>query len=177
MEDFAMPEIRTINRMPNIPSCSTIVSLKASDIIPVTNYCLSIKLINNTESNSVGIKSLSGSCDVKIQDKAGLITIISIDEGSYRFFKDLFGISWEFTGEGNYINCSNKTPEEIRPKDQGFDKVAERVFSVTSNSSNNGLNLGNLSFKDLFNSKYKSIMWIIIIFVSIVIFVIILIII
>jgi hypothetical protein len=26
MEDFAMPEIRTINGMPNIPSCSTIVT-------------------------------------------------------------------------------------------------------------------------------------------------------
>jgi hypothetical protein len=59
MEDFAMPEIRTINGMLNIPSCSTIVSLKASYIIPVTKFCMAIKLINNTESNSVGIKSLS----------------------------------------------------------------------------------------------------------------------
>jgi hypothetical protein len=86
MEDFAMPEIRTINGMPNTPSCSTIVSLKASDIIPVTKFCMAIKLINNTESNSVGIKSLSlsGSCDLKIQDKTGSIIIISIDEGSYR---------------------------------------------------------------------------------------------
>jgi hypothetical protein len=23
----------------------------------------------------------------------------------------------EFTGEGNCVNCSDKTPEEIRPKD------------------------------------------------------------
>jgi hypothetical protein len=45
--------------MPNIPSCSTIVSLKASDVIPVTKFCMAIKLINNTESNSVGIKLLS----------------------------------------------------------------------------------------------------------------------
>jgi hypothetical protein len=37
MENFTMPEIRTINRMPNIPSCSTIITLKASDTIPVTN--------------------------------------------------------------------------------------------------------------------------------------------
>jgi hypothetical protein len=51
MEDFAMPEIRTINGMPNIPSCSTIVSLKASNIIPVTKFCMAIKLINNIKSN------------------------------------------------------------------------------------------------------------------------------
>jgi hypothetical protein len=47
--------------MPNIFSCSTIVTLKPSDVIPVTKFCMEVKLINNTESNSVGIKSLSGS--------------------------------------------------------------------------------------------------------------------
>jgi hypothetical protein len=50
MEDFAMPEIRIINLMPNILACTTIVSLKASDVIPVTNFCTGVKLINNTES-------------------------------------------------------------------------------------------------------------------------------
>jgi hypothetical protein len=51
MEDFAMPEIRTINDIPNVPSCSTIVTLKASDIIPITKFCMAIKLINNIESH------------------------------------------------------------------------------------------------------------------------------
>jgi hypothetical protein len=51
MEDFEMPEIRTINGMPNTPSCSTVVTLKASDVIPVTKFCMVVKLINNTESN------------------------------------------------------------------------------------------------------------------------------
>jgi hypothetical protein len=96
MEDFTMPEIRTVICMPNTPSCSTIVTLKASDVIPVTKFCMVVKLINNTESNSVGIKSLSGSWDLKIQDKASSIIIISIDEGSYRFFADLYGISCEW---------------------------------------------------------------------------------
>jgi hypothetical protein len=92
MEDFAMSEIRTINGMPNIPSCSTMVTLKASDIIPVTKFCMAIKLVNNTKSNSVGIKSLSGSCDLKIQNKTSSIIIISIGEESYRFFAGLYGI-------------------------------------------------------------------------------------
>jgi hypothetical protein len=38
----------------------------------------------------------------------------------------------EFTGEGNYVNCSDKTPKEIRPKDQGFDEVAEKIVNITS---------------------------------------------
>jgi hypothetical protein len=176
MEDFAMPKIRTINGIPNVPSCSTIVTLKASDIIPVTKFCMAVKLINNTESNSVGIKSLSGSCDLKIQDKAGSIIIISIYKESYRFFADLYGISCEITGEDNYVNCSDKTPEEIRPKDQGFDEAAENIVNITSDNLNNNLNLNQLSFKNLFNSKYKTIMWTIIIIISVIVFITILII-
>jgi preprotein translocase subunit SecY len=80
----------------------------------------------------------------------------------------------EFTGEGNYINCSDKDQEEIKPKDQGFDEAAEKIVNKTADNSNKGLNLDQLSFKDLFNSKYKSIMWTIIIIIAIVIFIIIL---
>jgi hypothetical protein len=89
MENFAMPEIKT---MLNIPSCSTIITLKASNVIPITKFCMAIKLINDTKSNSIKIKSLSGSCDLKIQNKTNSIIIISIDKRSYGFFVDLFGI-------------------------------------------------------------------------------------
>jgi hypothetical protein len=43
MEDFAMLEIRTINGMPNIPSCSTVVILKTSNILPKTIFCTAVK--------------------------------------------------------------------------------------------------------------------------------------
>jgi hypothetical protein len=61
MIEFVIPEIRTINGRPNIPLCSTIVTFKAWDIIPVTNFCTAEKLINNTESNAVR------SCNLKIK--------------------------------------------------------------------------------------------------------------
>jgi hypothetical protein len=138
MIGFVLPEIRTINGIPNFPSCSTIVSLKASDIVPVTKFCMAVKLINNTESNSVGIKSLSGSCDLKIQDKSSSMIIIYIHEGTYRFFTDLYGISCEFMVEGNYVNCSDKTPKEIRPKDQGFDETVEKIVNIISDNSKFG---------------------------------------
>jgi hypothetical protein len=60
------------------------------------------------------------------------------------------------------MNCSDKTSEEILPKDQDFDEAAEKIVNITSNNSNNTL---NLSFKDLFNSKYKTTMWTIIIII------------
>jgi hypothetical protein len=58
MEDFSMPKIRTINGIPNIPSCSTIVTLKTSDITPVTNFRTTVKINKNIEVTSIGIRSL-----------------------------------------------------------------------------------------------------------------------
>jgi hypothetical protein len=113
---------------------------------------------------------------LKIQDKAGSIIITSVDEGLYRFFADLYGISCEFRGEGNYVNCSDKTLGEIRPKDQGFDEAVEKIINIILDNLNNGLNLDQLFFKDLFNFKYKIIMWIIIIIISVIVFITILII-
>jgi hypothetical protein len=84
----------------------------------------------------VVIKSLSGSCNLKIKNKASHIIILSIDEGSYRFFADLHGISCEFTGEGNSVNHSDKIPEEIRPRNQNFDKIAEKIIDINSDNFN-----------------------------------------
>jgi hypothetical protein len=58
--------------------------------------CTLVKLIDNIESNAVGIKSLSGSYDLKVEDKAGYIITISC----------------EFAGEDNYVNCLDKTLEK-----------------------------------------------------------------
>jgi hypothetical protein len=162
-----MPEIRTANSMPNIPSCSTLVTLKTTDVIPVTNYCQAIKAIKNTKSNSIGIKSLSGSCDIKVKDKLGYQLYISVDEGSYRFFNDLQGISCNLIGEGSYTDCSDKEPKDIKPKDQGFDEAAEKIVD-TSNSAivSSGL---DLSFGSLFQSKAKQIALIVSIIVIVVV--------
>jgi hypothetical protein len=98
MKIFAISEIRTLN----IFSCSTIVILKISDV-----HWSSI------ESNAVGIESLSRSCDLKVEDKAGYIITISC----------------EFT-EDNYVNYLDKTLEEIRLKDQHFNKTTEKILRI-----------------------------------------------
>jgi hypothetical protein len=87
--DYVMLELMRINSMPNIPSCATVVVLPTDEVTPITNFCSAIKSIKNIETQSIGIKSLSGTCDVKVSDKLGEITILSLDEGSYRFFSDI----------------------------------------------------------------------------------------
>jgi hypothetical protein len=62
-----------------------LVTLETKDVIPIINYCTVIKIIKNVESNSIGIKSLSGSCDIQVDDKTGYKSFILIDEGSLDF--------------------------------------------------------------------------------------------
>jgi hypothetical protein len=135
--DYVMLELRMINSMLNIPSCATIVILPTNEMSPITNYCSAIKSIKNIETQSIGIKSLSGTCDVKVSDKLEDITILSLDEGSYRFFSDTASISCEQVEgvKGHYSNCFNKEPIELKLKEQGFDEAAEIVFDRTETAT------------------------------------------
>jgi hypothetical protein len=72
-KDYIMLEVHTANSMPNIPSCSILVTLEAKDVILATNYCKAIKVIKNVESNSIRVISLSGSCNIQEEDKTGYI--------------------------------------------------------------------------------------------------------
>jgi hypothetical protein len=71
--DYVMPELRIINSMPNILSCATIVVLPTNEVIPITNYHLAIKSIKNMEIQSIRIKSLSRTCDVKVSDNHNFV--------------------------------------------------------------------------------------------------------
>jgi hypothetical protein len=53
-----MPELRTNNSMPSIPSCATIVVLPTNEVTLITDYCSTIKSIKNMETQWIGIKSL-----------------------------------------------------------------------------------------------------------------------
>jgi hypothetical protein len=63
------------------------LTLEIKDVIPITNYCRAMKVIKNVESNSVGVKFLSGSCDIQVEDKTVYRFYISVDKGSFRFFQ------------------------------------------------------------------------------------------
>jgi hypothetical protein len=116
------------------------------------------------ETQSIGIKSLSGTCDVKVSDKLGEITILSLDEES-RFFSDISSISCELVEgvEGHYSNCSNKDPIELKQKEQGFDEAAEIVFDRTETSTPGAVGSGfDWSFDNLFKNKKNQIIFTII---------------
>jgi hypothetical protein len=84
-----MPEVHTTNSILNIFSYSTLVALETKDVIPVTN----IEVIKNIESNSVGVKSSSGSCNIQVENETEYKFYILVDEGSFRFFNDFSKVS------------------------------------------------------------------------------------
>jgi hypothetical protein len=49
---------------------------------------------------------------------------ISVDERSFIFFNNFSKVSCDLVTEDSYINCSDKDPEEVKPKDQGFNEVS-----------------------------------------------------
>jgi hypothetical protein len=162
-QDYLMPKVHTTNSMPNIPSCSSLVTLKTKNVIPITNYCKAIKVIKNIESNSIRVKSLSGSCDMQVEDKTGYRFYISVDEESFKFFNNFSKVSCDLVTEGSYINCSDKEPEDVRPKNQGFDETAEKVVDTSNTvSGTRGL---DISFGNMFQSKFKIILIVIIVIV------------
>jgi hypothetical protein len=79
-----------------------------------------------------------------------------LDEGSYRFFSDISSISCEQVEgvEGHYLNCSNKEPIELKPKEQGFNEAAEIVFDRTETATPGAVGSGfDWSFGNLFKNK------------------------
>jgi hypothetical protein len=46
--------------------------------------------------------------------------------------------SCDFVIEGSYINCLDKESEEVKPKDQGFNKTAEKIVNVINTVSEIG---------------------------------------
>jgi hypothetical protein len=77
-----------------------------------------------------------------MSDKLGEITILSLDEGSYRFFSDITSISCELVEgvEGHYSNCSD--PIELEPQNQKIDEAAEIVFDRTETVTPGAVSFG-----------------------------------
>jgi hypothetical protein len=83
-----MPEMRTASGLPILQQCSMLVKILAEIYNLKVEFCDNVTLIHNTESDTIGIKTMNQSCMVKVQE-GDLVRILWISEGSYRFFQQL----------------------------------------------------------------------------------------
>jgi hypothetical protein len=58
--------------------------------------------------------------------------------------------------EDSHINCSDKEPEKVKFKNEGFDETAEKIMDTSNTVSGTGCL--DISFGNMFQAKYKIIM-------------------
>jgi hypothetical protein len=75
------------------------------------------------------------------------IVITALCEGSFKFFGDIQRTSCDLVGEGLYACCSDKDPEEIKPKDQGCHEATEKIVKISPDDGNTGLYLKTFHLK------------------------------
>jgi hypothetical protein len=155
--------------MPVIQQWTLLIKIPANIFNIKVEFCESVMLIYNTESDTIGIKTMGQSCMVKIQE-GDKIQNLWISEGSYRFFKQLSYIACVPQWDGLYKNCSNGELVLINTLDMGYDEAVEVVAEVGS-VGNNGLSIDTSGFSNLLGSKSKNIFLIVGIVVGVIIIV------
>jgi hypothetical protein len=149
-----MPDMDTVSGLPVLQQCMMLVKIPADLFGIKIDFC-EVMLIHNTESDTIGIKTMGQSCMVKIQE-GEKIQNLWISEGSYRFFRQLSYIACSPQGDGLYTNCSNGELVLINALDMGFDEAVQVVAEVWS-VGNGGLSIDTYGFADLLSSKSKNI--------------------
>jgi hypothetical protein len=86
--NLRMPDMNTASGMPVLQQCTMLVKIPAELFGVKIEFCKEVMLIHNTESDTIGIKTMGQSCMVKIQE-GEKIQNLWISEGSYRFFRQL----------------------------------------------------------------------------------------
>jgi hypothetical protein len=132
-----------------------VVKIPAEIYYLKVEFCENAMLIHNTESDTIGIKTMNKSCMVKVQ------------EGGFNSeFMDLRGFLPDLPSvilyclDGLYTNCSNGEFFLINALDMGYDEAVQIVAEVGS-VGNNGLSIDTSGFSNLLSSKTKNIFLII----------------
>jgi hypothetical protein len=118
-------------------------------------FCDNVTLIHNTESDTIGIKTMGQSCMVRIQE-GELIQNLWISEGPYRFFRQLSHIACSPAGNCLYTNCSDGELFLINALDMGYDEAVEIVIETGSVGSD-GFTIDTSGFSNLLGSQSRNI--------------------
>jgi hypothetical protein len=145
-----MPEMRTASGFPILWQCSMLIKIPAKIFNFKVEFCESVNLIHNLESDTIGIKSMNKGCMVKIQE-GDLIQNLWISEGYYRFFRQLSFIACSPAGNGLYTNCSEGELVLINALDMGCDEAVDVVVEMGSVGSE-GFSFDNSGFSNLLGS-------------------------
>jgi hypothetical protein len=162
-----MLDMKTADGMPVLQQCTMLVKILADNYNIKIEFCQNVILVHNTESNTIGIKTMNQSYVVKVLE-GDITQNLWISEGSYHFFLQLSFIACSTEGDGVNSNCSNGELILINALEMGYDEAVQ-VIAEVSPVGNNCLSIDSSGFSSLLSSKSKNIFLIIGIVVSAVI--------
>jgi hypothetical protein len=162
-----MPEMKAASGFPILKQCTMLVKIPAVTYNLKIEFCQNVMLIHNTESDTIGIKTMVQSCMVKAQE-GDSIQNLWISEGSYLFFCQLSYIACPPLGEGLYTNCSSGELFLINALDTGYDEAVQVVTEVGWVGSNS-LTIDTSVFSNLLSSKLKNVFLIVGIVVGVIV--------
>jgi hypothetical protein len=125
--DYVMPPSATLNPLPELLSCTTLMQIPFVISDGGLPFCKAVVVSNNTETGGIGFTSSSQDwdCVIKVKDSSDVIFYITLHSGSYRFFKEVTHINCEEAGDGNYINCGLDIVNSLNPKNMTYDVGAK----------------------------------------------------
>jgi hypothetical protein len=166
--DYILPAPQTVNPMPQLTSCMTLVKVPFTVEEMLMDFCTVVNIVHNIESNSYGFVSQVGDCSIKVKDDLDQTSYLYLSMGSYRFMKSVNQIACIDMGDGLYLNCSSKNFTIIVPSEKGYDHVKEVVVDHTNIGGEVDWNFEN-PFEDLFKSNVKDIITIVIIIILVIV--------
>jgi hypothetical protein len=162
--DYTFHPRISVDFMPSLITCKLLVKVPGRIVSSSGDFCKSVQVVKNNETNSIGFMSAQGDCAVRVEDTSGKPFYLWLGTDSFRFIKDINKIACSASGEGFYTDCSDdKETVDIVPKIQGISWGLETVVdstSVVGGGTEENLAVSN-PFSNLFASNAKAIlMWV-----------------
>jgi hypothetical protein len=139
--NFLWPSLLTIDGTPNLGECMTTITLPFKVLAGGLEFCDSVTVIHDIDSDSMGIHSLDNDCSVLVQDGEGRVQPFWISAGSYRFIKNISRIGCvQGENDGEYFNCSGELSNMVdaTSKDHGYDETKEVIQDFREGNTDGG---------------------------------------
>jgi hypothetical protein len=167
-QDYIMPDPITLSGLPTFVDCTTVVKVPTKVIALDMEWCTSLQITRNIETNSFGFKPYDivdngTACQIKLIDENDYIFYMNLGLGVYRFFNGPKQIACKLIADGMYTDCNGGETFPIEAKDMSYDWGADIV--VTSGSFGSGKEdiSMDVSFFDIFKNKLKTVIIIVVV--------------
>jgi hypothetical protein len=123
----------SVDFMPSLATCKLLVKVPGKIVDAETDFCTSVQVVKDAESDAVGFMSALGDCAVKLLSPTNQVVYLWVSKDSFRFVKEVNNICCINSGDGFYTGCGSGTEcGTIIPKIQSVAWSADVVIDERS---------------------------------------------